>query len=133
MSEQDSHDSELEQIANFDELAAYMERKHQSRIRDLNDQLRTHGRGGIVVMTDGIATLGASTVNEVFRAVAAFDGFNQDNDPHGEHDCAILTVAAVQVLWKIDYYDRSRRFLSPEPADPKVTVRILTVMRADEY
>ncbi len=76
MSEQDSHDSELEQITNFDELAAHMERKHQSRIRDLNDQLRTHGRGGIVVMTDGIAALGASTVNEVFRAVAAFDGFN---------------------------------------------------------
>jgi hypothetical protein len=37
------------------------------------------------------------------------------------------------VLWKIDYYDRSRRYHSPDPADPKLTVRVLTVMRADEY
>jgi hypothetical protein len=85
------------------------------------------------LVTEGIAALGAAAVNEVFRAVAAFDGFNEDNDPAGEHDCALLTAARVKVLWKIDYFDRRRRFLSPDPADPKLTVRVLTVMRADEY
>ena len=84
-------------------------------------------------MTDGIAGLGATAVNEIFAAVAAFDDFYADNDPWGEHDCAVMTVNGTRIIWKIDYYDRSRRYHSPDAADPKVTVRVLTVMRADEY
>lgn len=101
--------------------------------RELNDRLRIFGAGGIVVMTEGIAALGATAVNRVFARVAAFDSFTPDNDPWGEHDCALLTVDGVKVLWKIDYFDRSRRFRSPDPANPNLTVRIMTVMRADEY
>jgi Protein of unknown function (DUF3768) len=109
------------------------ERDRAARIRALNDALRTTGRGGIVLMTEGIAGLGVSTVNEVFKAVAAFDSFNPDNDPWSEHDCALLTVRGIKVLWKIDYYDRTRTYHSPDPACPKLTVRVLTVMRADKY
>jgi hypothetical protein len=105
----------------------------QARLRALNDKLRIYGQGGVVVMTDGIAGLGASAVNGIFAAVAAFDDFNADNDPWGEHDCAVMTVNGTRIIWKIDYYDRSRRYHSPDAADPKVTVRVLTVMRADEY
>ena len=104
-----------------------------ARIRALNDCLRTTGRGGIVLMTEGIAGLGVSTVNEVFKAVAAFDDFNADNDPYEEHDCALLTVCGVRILWKIEYFDRTRTYHSPDPACPKLTVRVMTVMRADEY
>ena len=95
--------------------------------------LRQAGRGGRIVMTAGIAALGEELIAHVLIAVATFDAFNADNDPVGVHDCAILTVAGVEVLWKIDSYDRSRRFRSPDPTDPKVTVRVLTIMRADEY
>lgn len=104
-----------------------------ARIRELNDQLRVTGRGGVIVMTYGIAGLGGSLVATIFKAVSEFNQFSEDNDPWGEHDCALLTVEGVKVLWKIDYYDRQRRFHSPNPADPKVTVRVMTVMRADEY
>jgi hypothetical protein len=104
-----------------------------ARIRELNDQLRTTGRGGMVVMTDGIAGLGTETVGQIFAAIGAFTDFNADNDPWGEHDCARLEVHGHWVIWKIDYYDRSRRIHSPDAADPKVTVRVLTVMLADEY
>jgi hypothetical protein len=35
--------------------------------------------------------------------------------------------------WKIDYYDRNLELHSLDPADPEVTVRVLTIMRVDEY
>ncbi|MBQ8676948.1 MAG: DUF3768 domain-containing protein [Alphaproteobacteria bacterium] len=38
-----------------------------------------------------------------------------------------------QIFWKIDYYDKTLRYLSNDPADPKQTVRVMTIMRADEY
>jgi len=104
-----------------------------ARIRELNDRLRTTGRGGMVVMTNGVGALGLETVNAIFTAVVTFTGFNPDNDPWGEHDCAVLTVDGIRVIWKIDYLDRSRRIHSPDPTDPKVTVRVLTVMLAEEY
>ena len=102
-------------------------------VRRLNDRLRVHGRGGIVLITDGIAGLDPSSIHQVLGAVASFEAFDADNDPHGERDCGIVTVAGIEVLWKIDCFDRSRRFHSPDPSDPKATVRVLTIMRADEY
>ena len=103
------------------------------RIRQLNDQLRTSGAGGRVVVTNGIAGLKPNTAAQVIEAVGQFDAFGADNDPWSEHDCATLTVDDVQVIWKIDYYERSGRIHSPDPADPKVTLRVLTIMLADEY
>jgi hypothetical protein len=103
------------------------------RIRELNDRLRTTGRGGMTLITNGIGALGLPTVNAIFAAIAEFKDFTADNDPWGEHDCAVLTVNGNRVIFKIDYLDRSRRIHSPDPADPKVTVRVMTVMLADEY
>ena len=115
------------------ELPGDKEQQTKAKIRELNDRLRKAGRGGIVLMTNGIAALGLERVNAVFAAIAQFDAFTPDNDPWGEHDCASLKVDGIRILWKIDYYDRDRQFHSPDPSDPKVTVRVLTVMRSDEY
>ena len=86
----------------------------------------------MILITNGIADLG-SEGRPIFEAVKEFHDFNSDNDPWCEHDCASLEVNGHRVIWKIDYYDRSRQFLSPDPADPKVTVRVLTIMLASEY
>lgn len=102
-------------------------------IRDLNDRLRKNGKGGLWLATVGISTLPPKEMRAVYDAVVNFDNFNADNDPHGEHDCASQTVGQVKIIWKIDYYDRAREFLSPDPSNPKVTVRVLTVMLASEY
>ena len=103
------------------------------RIRDLNAHLRKTGRGGVYLITSGLAALGVDAVEKVLRAVAAYDAFNLDNDPTGEHDCAVLNVEDHTILWKIDYYDRTRTYHSPDAANPKLTVRVLTVMLASEY
>ena len=102
-------------------------------MRDLNDTLRKTGRGGKVQFTAGIAHQDPAFGQAVLNAVIAFDAFTQDNDPFGEHDCASLMVLDQLILWKIDYYDRQLEFHSVDPANPKVTVRVLTIMLADEY
>ena len=104
-----------------------------SKIRELNDRLRKYGTGGMWLATIGISSLPPDTMRSVYEAVLTFDTFTPDNDPHGEHDCAVQTVGNIKIIWKIDYYDRARQFLSADPSDPKVTVRVLTVMLASEY
>jgi hypothetical protein len=51
----------------------------------------------------------------------------------GEHDCGRLEVEGYAVMFKIDYYDLDLRCASPDPADPNVTCRFMTLMLADEY
>ncbi|MGC2856679.1 DUF3768 domain-containing protein [Novispirillum sp. DQ9] len=102
-------------------------------IAALNDQLRKGFLGGHVMLTIGIRSLPNDIQNAIFEAVNAFDRFTDDNDPYGEHDCATLTVKGCRVIWKIDYYDRTMTNASPDPADRAQTVRVLTIMLAEEY
>jgi hypothetical protein len=77
-----------------------------TRICALNDELRRFGRGGRIMMTPAIQALGAKGIARVLAAVAAFDAFTGNNDPYCEHDCAVLAIDGIEVLFKIDYYDR---------------------------
>jgi hypothetical protein len=106
---------------------------YRRRVRDLNDKLRTLGVGGHIVMTDGIAAEPSDMIDRILNAVRRYDVFNEDNDPWGERDFGRMKVGGLPVIWKIDYYDRSGVIHSPDPADARVTVRVLTIMRADEY
>jgi Protein of unknown function (DUF3768) len=103
------------------------------RIRHLNDLLRCMGIGGQVMVTAGLDAMGSDKVADVLRAVAAFTDFNADNDHHGERDCATIKVCDLSIIWKIDYFDQSLNYHSPDPADPKVTRRVMTVMLSNEY
>lgn len=103
------------------------------RIRALNDRLRVTGQGGDILVSRGLATLGSELVAAVFAAVQHFASFTTANDPYGEHDFASLEVAGHKVIFKIDYYDATLSGPSPDPADPCVTRRVLTVMLAEDY
>jgi hypothetical protein len=105
----------------------------RERVRVLNDELRKNLLGGGAVITAGIAALGAEAVARLVQVLAVFDDFCQANDPHGEHDFGAFDFEGVRVIFKIDYYDKTLSFHSPDPADPAVTERIMTIMRADEY
>lgn len=100
------------------------------RIAKLNDILRRTLSGGTLVLTAGVAALGRERQQIILTAIAAFDRFDPDNDPH---DFGAVEVAGKRVLWKIDYRDHSGRYASPDPADTSVTRRVLTVMLAEEY
>ena len=102
-------------------------------ISELNDKFRRSFVGGRVVMTTGVAALSDEMRVEVVRAVQAFDAFSADNDPHAEHDFGSFELAGQKFFWKIDYYDQHLKFGSDNPADPTITVRVLTVMLAEEY
>lgn len=102
-------------------------------IRRLNDEFRQTGRGGRIMMTSGIERLGWLAVDEIAAAVRSFDDFKSGNDPYGEHDFGALTVEGRRIFWKIDYYGRNLTSGSPDPADPSVTTRVMTIMLAEEY
>ncbi len=104
-----------------------------ARIRMLNDMLREGFPTGDVVVTPGVASLRRAMLDLLMIAVQRYDAFSPDNDPFCEHDFGALTFAGERYFWKIDAYDRERLYASPDPADPEVTQRVLTIMRADEY
>ena len=103
------------------------------RISMLNDLFRQDFSAGQVVMTRGIAELGDETIARIIKAVLAFDDFNDSNDPWQEHDAGGFEIDGQKLYWKIDYYSLDLEMHSPDPADPNVTKRVMTLMRLDEY
>lgn len=103
------------------------------RIQRLNDALRTTLTGGYVTLTHGVQELGATALPVILSAVRRFDRFDADNAPYGEHDFGSITCAGHRLFWKIDYYGLQLEYGSPDPSDPAVTSRVLTIMLAEEY
>ncbi|MCB9947257.1 MAG: DUF3768 domain-containing protein [Rhodospirillaceae bacterium] len=104
------------------------------RIRVLNDTFRADPlRHGRLMVTAGVDAKGPAFVAAAVAAVAAFNTFTADNDPYGEHDFGAFDLEGERLYWKIDYYDRDLQFGSPDPANPAVTTRVLTIMLRDEY
>ena len=103
------------------------------RIRELNDATRRFFTDGRVFVTSGVAALPPEAQAAILERVRTFADFTPDNDPYGEHDFGSFEHGAQTIFWKIDCYDREMNFGSPDPADPSVTTRVLTIMLAEEY
>ena len=102
-------------------------------IAQLNDKLRKTATGGRLMVTRGVLGLRGFETGQLLKALAAYDRFDVNNDPHGERDFGDLQLFGAELLWKIDYYDERLEFGSNDPADPLVTTRVLTVMLDSEY
>jgi hypothetical protein len=59
--------------------------------------------------------------------------FCHANDPHKEHDFGAFDVDGHTIMFKIDYFDRQLSMHLPDPADPAVTQRVITIILAEEY
>ena len=107
----------------------------RDKIRALNDQMRTNPSGGRgrIMGTASITNLGSAFFLQAIAAIAKFDAFDEDNDPHGEHDFAVVDVAGTKVYFKIDYFDLDLRYGSEDPSDAAKTVRVMTIMLPSEY
>jgi hypothetical protein len=114
-------------------IHAYNASDTRSPIARLNDAFRQLPVDGRLAVTAGVIALGQGAVSDILLAVASFDAFTPDNDPYDEHDFGAVEWNGSRMFWKIDCYDRTMRFGSPDPADPSVTTRVLTIMLASEY
>ena len=105
----------------------------------MNDELRTTFKGGKIAITSGVMAL--RDLATVLKQLREFSTFDQDNDPHHEHDFGAFKYDGAQhvpgegplIYFKLDYYDSALQFGSPDPAKPELTTRVLTVMLAEEY
>ena len=113
-------------------------------IRVLNDRFRNNIPSGAdvpgrVLLTQGIQALcdtdaePAKHLAELLQMVRTFDTFTSDNDPHGEHDFGAFQFQSRKCFWKIDVMDPSLEIAPLDLADPTLSVRVLTVMLAEEY
>ncbi len=105
----------------------------QAAIRALNDRFRQSFVGGEVVVTQGVLALPTLTLHALLARVQAFAEFGPDNDPYQEHDFGAIDHAGERYFWKIDYHDTRLAGASPDPADPDLTRRVLTIMHSEEY
>jgi hypothetical protein len=104
-----------------------------AQIRALNDELRQRLTGGMAVITTGVAALGPEAVARIVKTIEVYDDFCHANDPHEEHDFGAFDADGKRIFFKIDYYDPNLAVHSPDPSDPKVTKRVITIMLAEEY
>ena len=100
-----------------------------ARIARLNDAARENTVN--YMTTRGILSLDPAVVSDIYIGVQEFKEFSEDNDPYGEHDFGLVTVAGNKVFWKIDYYDQSLGYWC-DPLSPDCR-RVITVMLAEEY
>ena len=88
---------------------------------------------GRVYLTRGVAALPEDDQAAILERVRTYGDFTPSNDPYGEHDFGAFEHNGHRIFWKVDAYDRDLQYGSPDPADPRVTRRVLTIMLAGDY
>ena len=116
------------------------ETEKTKRIAEMNDTFRmsildpSGPRRGRLMITRGIQQFPVKSQLDLIRKVMYFRDFTEDNDPWKERDFGNLIHEGQKVYFKIDYYaDDTFTYGSEDPTDVEKTVRVLTIMLAEEY
>ncbi len=88
---------------------------------------------GTCVMTRGVSERSIEFRFALMEALRAYDGFNNDCDPHGWHEMGVLEIEGETVWFKIDLYDVTYNMGAEVPEDPNQTRRVLTLLFPSEY
>lgn len=131
-----------------DPITPQLTNLHSEAIARLNDAVRFgHDPRARITITRGVADLLDTTANSpsaaaqglvnqarLMRQIAQAP-IDPEDDPNGEQDFGTVTFMSVRLLWEIDAYADDGTFApgSEAPWDAAVTIRVLTIMRADEY
>ncbi|OCP22027.1 hypothetical protein BC361_25670 [Ensifer sp. LC54] len=102
-------------------------------VRALNDKLRRGEAEGKIHIVGGLAQADHSEIAAAVEQVCTYAAFDPKDDPYGEHDFGAFTIGDQKFMWKIDYYAPDMESGSENPADPKVTRRVLTIFYAEDY
>ena len=94
------------------------------------DPLTPRGRD---MLTRAVADRGPDFERAAIRAVAQDTAFPKDDDPHKDRSFGTVTVEGERLFWKIDLYDASYEWASHDPANKRVTRRVLTIMFPSDY
>ena len=103
------------------------------KIQALNDAFRTTFSGGRVLITPGVHGLSDQDKMQAILAIQSFDGFNGGNDPYGTHEFGEVIVSSTRIWFRIDAFDQNLAYGSPDPTDPTVTTRVMTILLPEEY
>jgi hypothetical protein len=107
-----------------------------NKIAELNDNLRKHmwspGHNKIV-LTRGVCSLPLIEQMLLLKKVRDFNEFNKANDPYKQHDFGRVEHNGTNYFFKIDYYNLDMDACSDDASNPDITIRVLTIMRSDEY
>jgi len=116
-----------------------MDKQTNARIAELNDRFRkqipaTGPVPGLTVCTSGVQSAASTGLARLLEVVAAFDSFDTDNDPFGEHDLGSFEFGGEKLFWKINHYaDDTLSAGDEDPSNPTASYRVLTIMLASEY
>ncbi|UWQ31037.1 DUF3768 domain-containing protein [Leisingera sp. M523] len=101
------------------------------KVRTLNDHFRKAGKGGVVMISMGIHLLGRATVDTIMKQLGGEAG-DASIESDEDHDIGLLKVNSRIIHWEIDCYNKDFDDMSPDPADPEKTTRVMTVLLSTE-
>jgi len=104
-----------------------LSRDQLAEIRRLNDQFRTTFRGGEILLMASVAAIPSPDKATGLQAVAEFKDFNEENDPHQEHDYGSFDLSGREWWFKINCYSLNLEHASEDPADPAKTKRVMVL------
>ena len=100
----------------------------RSKIIELNDQFRTTFKGGRVQMTPAVYELDPQLRGRAMYVMSRYNKFADDC----EHDWGIFIFAGYSFEWHMEYRGKDGIGISPDPADPDKTFRVLTLYAAQD-